>query len=40
MHAFTVDEQTETVLERQVRVLRVVELLFERGAKSRQVELE
>jgi hypothetical protein len=37
--ALAVDEQAETILEGQVRILRVVELLFERGTKSRQAEL-
>jgi hypothetical protein len=37
--ALAVDEQAETILEGQVRILRVVELLFEGNTKSRQAEL-
>jgi hypothetical protein len=39
VRALTVDEQTESILEGQVSVLRAVELLFEGSPKSREAEL-
>jgi hypothetical protein len=37
--AFVVDEQAEAILEGQVGILGLVELLFESGTESGQVEL-
>jgi hypothetical protein len=39
VRALAIDEQAEAILEGQVRVVRVVQLLFKRDTKSRQAEL-